>query len=76
MTRKIFLGANVVLDWVFNRKRFVANATKLLVLAHQRKIKIYISSVSVSIIHYMVKKNGMFRNAIDTLQKKIKYPVS
>lgn len=71
MTRQIFLDANVMLDWVFNRKRFVANATKLLALPRQRKIDIYISSVSVSIIHYMVKKNRSKIAADDVLKRLI-----
>jgi len=69
MTNKIFLDTNVILDSVFNRKRFVDDAKSLLRLAKQRKLKIYISPVAVSSIYYIVKKNTSRTQAIKTLRQ-------
>jgi len=69
MTNKIFVDTNVIFDFVFRRKRFVANATTLFTLAQQKKLTIYISSVTVNTIYYIVSKNTSKVNAVKVLQQ-------
>lgn len=69
MTNKIFVDTNVILDFVFNRKRFVADAKKIFELAQRGKLKIYISSVAVNTIYYVVKRNRSRVQAIKTLKE-------
>jgi len=69
MTNKIFVDTNVILDFVFNRKRFVVDAKRLLDLAQRGKLKIYISSIAVNTLYYIVKRNISKVKAINALKE-------
>jgi predicted nucleic acid-binding protein len=55
--KHVFIGTNVVIDFLTNRQPFTLEAAQLFDMAVKGKIKIYISALSYGNIHYVVKKS-------------------
>ncbi|MFM8848791.1 MAG: type II toxin-antitoxin system VapC family toxin [Cytophagales bacterium] len=71
MSKRIWLDANVVLDLVLNREGFVEDASKLFLLHEAGEIEIYLSTLSLANIAYIVKKNG--KNPFAVIARLLKW---
>ena len=56
MAHKIFLDTDVVIDFFTDRYPHAAPMGALFELAHQQKVKLFISAVSINNIYYVVRK--------------------
>ncbi len=54
LKRKIFLDTNVIIDFLTDRKPFSIEAAKIFELSEKKELLIYISSLSVNNINYIV----------------------
>lgn len=54
---RVFYDSNVILDVLLNRTEFLADSLAALKLSENKKVKGYISVVSITDIFYLVKKN-------------------
>lgn len=71
---KFFLDANIVVDLIQDRKPFNKDAAQVLLLATANKAELFISTLSIPIIHYLTKKHleeKILREAIDNILKYI-----
>ena len=68
MATKIFLDANVVLDYVLKRNHYLT-IRELFVLAQESKIRFYISSSIVHILGYILTKHLGYAVAKTTILK-------
>ncbi len=64
---KVFYDSNVILDVLLNRTEFLADSLDALKLSENKKVKGYISVVSITDIFYLVKKN--LKNTEATIEK-------
>jgi predicted nucleic acid-binding protein len=67
--KHVFMDTNVVIDFLTNRQPFALDAAKLFDMAVKEKIKIYISALSYSNIHYVVKRSFGNNMAISLLNE-------
>ena len=70
--QKVFLDMNIVIDFLGEREGFYEAAAKVMTLADQKKIKIFVSPISISTIFYLLSK---FENAKTALEKIRKFKV-
>lgn len=68
--QKVFLGTNIVIDFLGGRENFYEPAAKVLTLADKKKIKIYTTPTSISNTYYLLAK---FENAKTALEKVRKF---
>ncbi|PKP12495.1 MAG: PIN domain nuclease [Bacteroidetes bacterium HGW-Bacteroidetes-3] len=54
---KILVDTNIVLDLLSKREAFYEEAQELFTLADHKKIKLYISSLTVTNTHYLLARN-------------------
>lgn len=54
--KRVFLDSDVVLDFLTKREPFVMESMRIFEFASRRELKIYISSLSINNIHYIVSK--------------------
>lgn len=66
---KIFVDTDVCLDLFLNRKPFHEDAEQLFVLADFKSVKLYVSSLSIANLHYILKSNLSSRESRDILLK-------
>ncbi len=55
MRSKLFIDSDVVIDLFTDRKHFANSASELFDLAEQNKLQLYLSTLSVSNIYYIVE---------------------
>lgn len=68
MKQNIFIDTNIALDLLSQREPFCNSAGQLFTLADKKKIKLYISSLSFSTIHYILSKQIGKEKAKETLR--------
>jgi predicted nucleic acid-binding protein len=56
--KKILVDTNVIIDFLVNREPFFEDAVAIFSLAERKDIKIYISSLSVNNVYYVLRKLG------------------
>jgi len=66
---QILLDTNVILDFFLERKPFSQDSVKILSLAENKKIKVYVPSLSFSNCYYILKQIGSRETVIDNLRK-------
>lgn len=54
---KIFVDTNVVLDLLEKREEFFEEAQELFTLADKKKVKLFISALTIANIHYLLFKH-------------------
>lgn len=64
----IYIDTNIALDLLSQRESFCNSAGQLFTLADKKKIKLYISSLSFSTIHYILSKQIGKEKAKETLR--------
>ncbi len=70
--QKVFLDTNIIIDFLGEREGFYKAAAKVMTLADQKKIKIYVSPISISTVFYLLSK---FENSKTALEKIRKFKV-
>jgi predicted nucleic acid-binding protein len=66
---KILVDTNIVLDLLSKREAFYQEAQELFTLADHKKIKLYISSLTVAKTHYLLARNHKLDEARKILIK-------
>ena len=66
---QILLDTDVILDFFLERKPFFQDSVKILSLAENKKIKVYVTSLSFSNCYYILKQIGSRETVIDNLRK-------
>lgn len=56
MAYKLFVDSDVVIDFFTDREPYANPASELFELNEQRKVKLYLSAVSINNIYYIVRK--------------------
>ena len=67
--RKIFLDTNVILDFVLKSKDFAREAAILINLSEKKRLQIFLSSLSINNIDYVVSKIGSRKKAREIIIK-------
>ncbi len=67
--KRIFLDTNVCFDLFFANSEFHSNAAKIFALAYDKKIKVFVNSLSFANLHYSLRKNI---GKVETMKKLIR----
>ncbi|MDO5616721.1 MAG: PIN domain-containing protein [Cruoricaptor ignavus] len=54
---KVFVDTNIVLDLLEKREKFYEEAQQLFTLADGKKVKLYVSALTIANIHYLLFKH-------------------
>ncbi len=66
---RLFLDTNVVLDFLGMRESFYLPSAKIVTLADLKKIKVFISPITVSNSFYILSKSENPKNALEKIRK-------
>jgi predicted nucleic acid-binding protein len=55
--QKVFIDTNIILDLLEKRESFYKDAQELFTLADQKKVKLYVSALSIANIHYLLERH-------------------
>ena len=66
---KVFIDSNIVIDFLTDREPFAIDAAKIFELSNQGKLKIYISSLSINNIHYIISRLESKKKAISLINQ-------
>ncbi|HCC85798.1 MAG: PilT protein domain-containing protein [Proteiniphilum acetatigenes] len=67
--QKILLDTNIIIDFLGERKGFYDPAAKIITLADKKKIKIYVSAVSMATAYYVLAKYENKKAALEKCRK-------
>lgn len=67
--QKILLDTNIIIDFLGERKNFYDPAAKIITLADRKKIKIYVSAVSMATAYYVLAKYENKKAALEKVRK-------
>jgi len=66
---KIFVDTNIVLDLLAKRKEFYKEAQEIFTLSDQKKINLYVSSLTFANVHYILSQRLKNENTRKALRK-------
>lgn len=66
---KIFVDTNIVIDLLQKRQEFYVEAQELFTLADRKKVKLYISALTIANTHYVLSRHFNSNNARKILAK-------
>ena len=66
---KIFVDTNIVLDLLANREEFIVEAQQIFTLSDKKKVKLYISSLSIANTYYILSQQLKLTDAKQILRK-------
>ncbi len=66
---KLFVDTNIVLDLLQKREEFYGEAQELFTLADKKKVKLYISSLTIANTHYLLSRHYNSNDARKILAK-------
>ncbi|MGD9327792.1 MAG: PIN domain-containing protein [Cyclobacteriaceae bacterium] len=69
MKQSIFIDTDIVLDFLLNREPFSSYASIIFSLSEEKKIKVYISPLTISNCYYILRKIASHAKVIKNLQK-------
>jgi predicted nucleic acid-binding protein len=69
MKQSIFIDTDVVLDFLLNREPFSSYVSIILSLSEEKKIKVYISPLTITNCYYILRKLASHVKVIKNLQK-------
>lgn len=72
-TPRIFLDTNIALDLIQNRQPYSLDALQLFALAEAGRLKLLLSTDSISTIFYVVEKNNNALKAREAIAKLLDY---
>lgn len=67
--KKVFIDTDVILDLLVDREPHSGSAQELFILLDQKTVEGYVSSLSFSNIHYVLRKIKSNRETVQTLRK-------
>lgn len=67
--QKILLDTNIILDFLGKRDGFYLPAAKILTLADQKKVKIFISPIAIATAFYLLCKNEERNSVLEKIRK-------
>lgn len=67
--QKIYLDTNIVLDFLGERNPYYQNSAKVLTLADNKKIKIFVSPITISTAYYVLAKFESNKTALEKIRK-------
>jgi predicted nucleic acid-binding protein len=73
--RKVFLDTNIILDLLAERVPFYTEAAELFSLADKKKIKLFISAISLANTYYILSKQNS-DNEVRSILRKFKVLVT
>lgn len=73
MDSKIFLDSDVILDFLLKREPFNLSARRIFGLAYSGEIQIFLSSLTVSNIHYILRKSFGNDGAIKKISELVSF---
>lgn len=73
MGSNYFLDSDVILDFLLKREPFNVLARKIFDLAYNQKIEVYLSSLAISNIHYLLKKQYGNIGAISKIEELVSF---
>ncbi len=65
----VFLDTNVVIDFLGERTPYYDSIAKVLTLADQRKVKVYVSPMSLATAHYILSRDKSNKHVLEQLRK-------
>jgi len=68
---QILLDTDVILDFFFDRKPFSDSAAKILALSESKIITVYVTSVIISNVYYLLRKTATHKTVIEKLNQLI-----
>ena len=66
---KILVDTNIVLDLLAKREKYLSEAQSLFTLADKRKVKLFISSLTIANTYYILSQNLKFSDARKILRQ-------
>ncbi|OFX35578.1 MAG: DNA-binding protein [Bacteroidetes bacterium GWA2_32_17] len=66
---QILIDSDVILDFFIERKPFFKDSVKILSLAENKKIKVFVTSLSFSNCYYILRQIGSHETVIESLRK-------
>lgn len=67
--KSIFLDTNVIIDFLGEREPFYTSLAKVATLADKKKIKLFISPISITTVHYILSKYESPTSALEKIRK-------
>lgn len=67
--KSIFLDTNVIIDFLGEREPFYTSVAKVVTLADKKKIKLFISPISITTVHYILSKYESQASALEKIRK-------
>ena len=65
---KVLIDTDVILDFLFDRKPFSDDSSKILNLCENGKIQGFVTSIMLSNIYYLLRKNSKHEKVIESLR--------
>lgn len=69
---KVLIDTDVILDFLFDRKPFSDDASKILSLCESKQIQGFITSIMLSNIYYLLRKTAKYEKVIESLKMLMK----
>lgn len=69
---KVLIDTDVLLDFLFDRKPFSDDASKILSLCESKQIQGFITSIMLSNIYYLLRKTAKHEKVIESLKMLMK----
>lgn len=66
---KLLVDTNIVIDLLSKRKLFFEEAQQLFTLADYKKVKLYVSSLTIANAHYLLSREKNTKEAVNVLIK-------
>lgn len=66
---KVLIDTDVILDYFFDRQPYSVNASRLLSLCEESRIKGFITPVAISNCYYLLRKTAKHEKVIEHLKK-------
>lgn len=67
--QKVFLDTNIIIDFLGEREAFYLPAAKMMTLADQKKIEVFVSPISISTTFYLLSKFENTKTALEKIRK-------
>lgn len=65
---KVLIDTDVILDFLFDRKPFSDDASKILSLCESKQIQGFVTSIMLSNIYYLLRKTAKHEKVIESLK--------
>jgi predicted nucleic acid-binding protein len=70
---KVFIDTDIIIDYLADRRPFSDDAEAIFKLAHEKKLSLHVSSLSINNIHYIIRKLIGPTKALEAIRNLIEY---